>query len=179
MPPNQQQPGLFQKPQDVFNCVWYFANAMAASLTPLTRSHMGTHAFKYSGIPALVYIFCCAGFTDSMELMWYIPVWLVMVVYRRATADHNEHSEYPGRPWFLGFMSEWSARASEPCLLFFGSMFLAEISPQVTGFIMLGSMAMFVVNFMQQTINEDIQRRQRDAEIEMRRMAEWRNSNGR
>jgi hypothetical protein len=168
----QQDPGIFQKPQDVIDVVYFLASVIATCFTPVLRSGMGTRGCRL-GLQAMFFILFFAGFTDCPILVWYIPVFLALVVFRMATADRTAHSQYPGRPWPLFFLSEKRARTLEPFLVFGAAIFISPYSAGLADFLLFGAVALFIVFAVELEVVRSIRRRQRDAEIDMQNQMRW------
>ncbi len=161
------------RPQDVLNVVHFFADAICAWFTPVLRSGIGSHAMYRSTVPAAIGLLMFSGFADCPLIAWYIPVWLVLVAFRRATASRHQHSLYRGTPWLLFFLSEKRARMLEPVMMFGIATFLSQYSAALADFFTLGAIAMGIVFMIDMAMISTFKRRQRDMQIEMESQSRW------
>jgi hypothetical protein len=160
-----------EKPQDVINVVYMIASIHAACVTPLLRSRFGSHAF--AAYPAAgILMFAYAGFANCPLLAWYIPVWMLMVAFRRLTCDPAQHSRYQGFPWTLGWLGEHGARCLEPFVCLFGGVFLCMISQPLGEFVAAECLSMLIVLGTEMEMLRSQKRAMRDAQIQARQMSD-------
>jgi hypothetical protein len=143
--PTERKP---QRPEDVVNIVYGIATIYSGCFTPVLRSGFGSRAF--ASYPAsLILMIAYGGFANCQEIGLYIPVWLVMVVVRRLTADKRQHSRAQGYPWLcrrIPFVrNEYQARVIEPWVCFFAGIFLMSLSPALGNFVAAGCVPLLAV----------------------------------
>ncbi len=163
------------KPQDVINVVFGIATIYSGCFTPLIRSGFGTHAFA-SYFFSMIGMYVYAGYAYCPQLVLYLPVWIVMVAFRRITADRTQHSRYQGFPWLVAILpfarKELHARMLEPWLLFFGGMFLFQYSEPLGKFVMGGCAALLVVLATEMEVVRARKRAMHDARVNAERMSD-------
>lgn len=100
---NQQQNDMFANlsTRDAMNAFSIASNVLMYFVIPFTHRGFGTRAFQYCGPFAFIAMFLAAGVVERPDLLMYIPIWTLAVLYRRVTADRDAHSRCFGYPHFL------------------------------------------------------------------------------
>ncbi len=157
------------KPQDVIDLSHYAALVVSGPFLPLLRSRCGSHAFEHLW-PCVFYIPFYAAFTDAPEIIYWVPVWLVLLVFRRLTHDRNQHSRYRGWPWLGGLFTrrEKNARLIEATLVLAGGYALDGPAGK---FLMIGAAGLFVTFVVESMVIQSRERINKDNAIEAENMA--------
>lgn len=105
-------------PHDFIDKVYTIAVILQGPVLPLLRARWGTQAYEhlwFCGVYMLVY----AGFAESPEILYWVPAWIILLIFRSLTADRNQESIYRGWPWLgaLFVRRERNARFIEAALV--------------------------------------------------------------
>lgn len=157
------------KPQDFIDIANTIAINVAGPLLPLLRSGCGSHAFEKLW-PCLFYILFYAGYTNAPEIVYWIPAWLVLLIFRRFTYARDVHSAYRGWPWVGGVFCrrERNARFVEIVLVLAAGY---VIDGPVGGFIMLAAAALSVMFMVDSMVIQARKRALRDVYTQGNAMA--------
>jgi len=105
MPPKQaqqqQQPSPFLDPRTVFGIGLTAADIHTAAIRPFTRSGNGIQPLGIPGVLALLLIVFYGACLNAPEMFLFFWAWLVMLFYRRFTADRRQHTQFQGYVWAL------------------------------------------------------------------------------
>jgi hypothetical protein len=150
-----------KEPQDFIDFANTIAINVAGPLLPLLRSGCGSHAFEKLW-PCTVYILIYAGYANTPEIVYWIPVWLVLLIFRRLTHAHDVHSAYRGWPWLGGLFCrrERNARIVEVVLVLAAGR---AIDGPVGTFIMLAAAGLTVMFMVDSMVFQARKRAMRDA----------------
>jgi hypothetical protein len=153
------------KPADILNLGFNVASAYGACLWPFTRSHFGSHAF--AGYPlSLIGMVVYAGWRNCDAMMTYLVVWLVALIYRRLTADRNQHSRFQGYPWVFGWMANQHVAKLGECFIAFAlAVYYSTVDGAMTDFFMCMIPALILVEAVQKARDTAWKRQRRDAEV--------------
>jgi hypothetical protein len=161
-PREMSQPkSLTEERKGAVNIVHTFAVWHTLCVTPILRSRHGTRAF--GGYPAaFIMMLVYAEYTRAyLMVYYYIPAWMIMVVFRRITADREQDSYYRGYPWCFGWMAnEYVARLAECFVCFFAFVFTSQVSMPLAKFFLVEIVSLVIV-----LAAEDIVLRKRKADI--------------
>ena len=164
-----------QRPEDIVNIVYGLATIYNGAFTPILRSGFGSKAFASYPI-TLIFMVVASAYLRCPQLITYIPVWLVLVVLRRITADRTQHSRYQGYPWLMRLIpfvrNEFQGRLLEPGIIFFTGVFLAPSSLPLARFVIGGSLSLFIVLGTEMEVMCARKRAMHDARVDARRMAD-------
>jgi hypothetical protein len=162
-------------PQDVVNIVYGIANIVNGCFTPFLRNGFGSRGFAAHPI-SLIFMIGYAGFANCPEMSLYIPVWLLFVLMRQLKTNKNQHSRYQGYPWLCRMIpfvnTEYKARTVEPWVLFFGGIFLMDVSLGIGQLLIIGCATLFVVLMIEVASISARKRAMEDARHEAAQMAD-------
>lgn len=175
--PDPKQPEPHQsKPQDVIDILFVVSYTLAGCITPILHAKPGTHAFMWAGPFAAVLMFFWAGVGELPELLLYLPVWFVFVVFRRITANRNAHSRYMGYPWIvlrlLPFLPEWLAIMLEGVLIAGTGILIRNVYPALGFFVTACGVGLLVKEAINREAYRARVRQMRDGQIDHQWMAE-------
>lgn len=157
--------------RDIVNLSFQLASIHAACVWPFTRSGFGTHAF--SGYPwSLLLMLGYAAARPCPAMQWYIPAWLLMVLYRRATADRRQHSKYQGAPWLFKRLNTRVAFCMELFTCFFAAIFAAMADQGLADFLLAETVSLLAVMMIEAAVIDARRRAKRDAQHQARWMNE-------
>src|SRR5690349_21771385 len=97
----QQEPTSPYNLRSSFDLVMFTATILSMCILPLTRRRMGRRCMGRHGFFAMLLIFFYAGLQNSIDMFHYLYVWIGMVIFRRLTADKQQHTRYPGSVWLF------------------------------------------------------------------------------
>jgi hypothetical protein len=123
-PPHKAIPGIFRS----YNLAFY----------PWLRKGQGVHAYRY-GLCTLILMFVYAGAAPCPELLYYMPVWLLLVLLRRP--DRAAGSTYAGRSIF-GRWGESKGRMIEPVFVGAVGVALLDYSEALGLFVIGGAVSL-------------------------------------
>ncbi len=119
-----------------------------------------------------------AGYARFPQLIRYVPVWMILILFRRLTADRTQHSRYQGYPWlarrFPFMKGELKARTLEPWLLFASGVYLYTVSQPLGELFFIGCASLFIVLGTELEVARAQKRAMDDEEKNARRMANLR-----
>lgn len=174
MPQPPDKPAA-QKPQDIINIVYVLASIYNGCFTPLIRSGFGLKAFAAYPL-SLIFMFVYAGYARCPQLIRYVPVWILLIVFRRITADPDAHSRYQGYPLlarrFPFMKGELMARKLEPWLCFYGGIFLLPYSQPLGAFVMGACLSLLITLGTEMELVKARKRAMHDQFLDSQRMAE-------
>jgi len=155
--------------KDIVNLSFQLASIHAACVWPFTRSGFGTHAFR--GYPwSLLLMLGYAAARPCPAMQWYIPAWLLMVLYRRSTANRHQHSKYQGYPWLFKRQNAQVAFSMEMISCFFAAVFAAMADQALADFLMAAIVSLFAVMMIEAAVIDARRRAKRDAQHQARWM---------
>ncbi len=147
MPRQQQQEQSFHTDMRTgFHILYIGTNVLTAGVRPVTRSGMGTRGIGAPGFWTMLFIPLYAGTTNSPEMLTYWYVWVVMVIYRRITADRHQHTNFQGWVWAFDWLikDELNARRLEAVSMLIVGNLLSAWSEPVGQFVSYASYALGV-----------------------------------
>lgn len=163
--PGQQPEPKETKPKDILNLCFNVASAYGACLWPFTRSRFGTHAFSGYGL-SLVGMVLYGADRQSDAMNWYIVAWVIALVYRRLSADGNQHSRYQGYAYVFGWMASQHVAKLGECFIAFGlAVYYSTIDGAMTDFLMCMIPALILVAAVEKARDSAWKRQRRDAEV--------------
>src|SRR5271155_5379044 len=98
MPQPPQKPVWEQNPIDLMNMLYIVMTMLAGVATPIIHSGFGTRA-QAPYLWTLVMMVLYVGYARCPQLIPFIPIWLLFVIWRRITTDRYQHTGYRGHPW--------------------------------------------------------------------------------
>lgn len=163
------------QPQDALQVLYFASSCYAACILPFIRRRVGSHAFGFTGVGAMVIIFVAAGFLRDLLLLHYLWIWFVAIachrvaVFRRWRRGEYVHSRYCGDALF-GRLPKMSDRAAkgvvEPLLCAATGITVGIFSDGLGKFLVYGAIAMAIKTLIEVAADDARLRRMRDAQIE-------------
>jgi hypothetical protein len=141
MPPQQQQePSMLLDLRTSFNIANFLADTHSACIRPFTRTGMGARGLGAPAFFAAILILAYAGNAHAPDMLLYFQAWLVMVVYRRITADKTQHSHFQGWVWMFDWCvkNELTARLLEAGSMWIIGGILSGFSEAIGRFVSAG-----------------------------------------
>jgi hypothetical protein len=147
MPRQQQQQQEQTFPVDMrtsFNILYFVVCFFTMTILPFTRSRMGTRGVGAAGFWAMLFIPLYAGTVHSDAILTFWYAWVIMVIYRRITADKNQHPQFTGWVWMFDWLikDELNARRLEAVSMLIVGNLLKEWSEPVGQFVIYGSFSL-------------------------------------
>jgi hypothetical protein len=160
-------------PQDMVNILYVLTTIYNGCLTPVIRSGFGARAFAWYPASLILMIFY-GGAAHCPEMQIYIGVWFMFIVMRRLTPNKRQHSRYQGYPWLCRLIpfvrNEYQARLLEPWVVFFGGIFLLDVSPGMAQFLIFGCISLFLTLLAEVSALSARKRAMEDARKEAKQM---------
>jgi hypothetical protein len=141
MPPQQQEKqSMLIDMRTSFNILYFVASIHAKCIEPFTRSGMGTRGIGAAGFWAMLFIPAYAGTVHADEMLAYWHAWVLMVIYRRVTADRKQHTDFGGWVWMFDWLikDELNARRLEAVSMLVLGNLLSAWSEAVGQFVTYG-----------------------------------------
>ncbi len=172
MPQPQQQENPVTVAQGL-NMAYIAATVHAACIMPWLRSRPGTHAYANTGPLALIAMVFYAAFANCPEMLDYIPIWLVAVIFRRITSDRTQHSRYYGVPLLTRWFACGPVTAMKmEVIVMLAAVLLLPISEPLGLFFLAETISLTVILVIEGGAQALRRRRMHDASIEHEATAE-------
>jgi hypothetical protein len=162
------------KPGEIVNIVCVVALAYAHAITPFIRTREGKNAYASAPFTFIGLLVLSDGIP---ELRFLITPWCVLVAFKRLFPVRHQHTHFQGFPWLgLLFVRRLlTALVVEICLVCLAGAAFYPFSPNLGGFVISTSIAMFVVLMAQAITMQADRDRMHDARIEMEQAARMHN----
>lgn len=105
-------------PKESANALYGVSCIVSYFVIPITRGGHGKRSFRWFGPMALLGLFLASGL--SPLVLYYIPLWLLAVVFRRLTYDREAPTRFSGYPGFLRIFGSKACYAEGALLLGIG-----------------------------------------------------------
>jgi hypothetical protein len=175
---NSDQPEP-QRKRDPLGLLYFLCNVHCTTFTVFLHYGFGSEALGFPGLFALILIFfSMAG--DPLMAYWLMAFFVAMVIQRIITVTflgrgYELHSMDSGRPLLtklLPFMTVNHALVFEGICLFIAGAVVADQSPFIGKFLMLGFVSLFIRTAIEESIYKRRLQRMKDAELEQRWLSE-------
>lgn len=170
---------------DTFEWLYVIFYLHAVLLFPFIRSKWGSTRPGFAGLFAFFFCIpvCAAMYHSHILATYFMPAWLLMVVYRKTESIINDgrlrnagmlpnHSRYDGYPWLTGLLLFWdkresSLKASEPGLMLILGGLLCAVEPEFGAFVATGFISLTGVEAVRRGVGYQRQRYYEDQQLEM------------
>ncbi len=140
-----------------------FGSIHWACVGPPFHKGSGTHAYATTGPPALLLMIVYAAAAPCPIMLYYIPIWLGFVLYRRIRAHPKQISRFRG--WFVRDGFWW--QLAEPVFFLALGYLLYQFDEPLGNFVMTLFLSMTAVIVIESVSMAERLRRIRDAQAEM------------
>jgi hypothetical protein len=174
---NSEQPEP-QRKSDPLGLLYFLCNVHCTTFTVFLHYGFGSEALGFPGLFALILIFfSMAG--DPLMVYWLLAFFVALVIQRIITftllgRGYELHSMNSGRPLLskLLFMTVNHALVFEGICIFILGAVVADQSPFIGKFLMLGFVSLFIRSAIEESIYKRRLRKMKDAELEQRWLSE-------
>jgi len=168
------------------NVFYLLVCAHSTCFTVFTRHSFGVEGLGTNGVAALGLMFAYACYTASPAMLQYLAIWFVALALQRLTTfvrtrrGWYEHSRYEGYPW-LAFMLPFvrdvpGAKFFEMLFCLMAGTFFLGIDEALGRFVLFGAFSLLAQAVIERQGETNRLQAMRDAEIEMRGLADRFNS---